>query len=143
MLQEVRGSFRGKAVGYHGRSPYPTLTKFQAHRGLKAIPAGNFFQKIFQITIDIPASSRTLTIPQFPGSDLMNSQLFDEASKVISDPQVLINMVSKRVRQLSASSRPMVAVDPRMGLMDIALAEIAQGKLVFTPAVLTIPLSEE
>ncbi len=72
----------------------------------------------------------------------MNSQLFDEASKVISDPQVLINMVSKRVRQLSASSRPMVAVDPRMGLMDIALAEIAQGKLVFTPAV-TLPLSKE
>jgi len=26
----------------------------------------------------------------------------------------------------------MVAVDPRMGLMDIALAEIAQGKLSFT-----------
>jgi DNA-directed RNA polymerase subunit omega len=72
----------------------------------------------------------------------MNSQLFDEASKVISDPQVLINMVSKRVRQLSATSRPMVPVEGRMGLMDIALAEIAQGKLVFTPSV-TKPLSEE
>jgi len=44
----------------------------------------------------------------------------------------LINMVSKRVRQLSMSNRPLVAVDARMGLMDIALAEIAQGKLQFT-----------
>ena len=60
----------------------------------------------------------------------MNSQLLDEAIKVIPDPQVLINMVSKRVRQLSAGSRAMVAVEGRMGLADIALAEIAQGKLV-------------
>ena len=64
----------------------------------------------------------------------MNSQLFDEASKVIPDAQKLINMVSKRVRQLSASSRPLIAVDGRMGFMDIALAEIAQGKLQLVPA---------
>lgn len=60
----------------------------------------------------------------------MNSNLIEEASKVIIEPQVLINMVSKRVRQLGAGSRPMIAVEPRMGLADIALAEIAQGKLV-------------
>ena len=62
----------------------------------------------------------------------MNSNLIDEASKVIIEPQVLINMVSKRVRQLSAGSRPMILVEPRMGLSDIALAEIAQGKLAVT-----------
>lgn len=62
----------------------------------------------------------------------MNSQLFEEASKVVPDAQVLINMVSKRVRQLGANSRPMVYVEGRMGLMDIALAEIAQGKLTFS-----------
>jgi DNA-directed RNA polymerase subunit omega len=64
----------------------------------------------------------------------MNSNLIEEASKVIIEPQVLINMVSKRVRQLSAGSRPMVAVEGRMGLSDIALAEIAQGKLVLAKA---------
>jgi len=62
----------------------------------------------------------------------MNSNLIEEASKVIIEPQVLINMVSKRVRQLSAGSRPMILVEPRMGLSDIALAEIAQGKLAVT-----------
>ncbi len=60
----------------------------------------------------------------------MNSQFLDEALKVIHEPQVLINMVSKRVRQLSAGSRAMVDVEGRMGLSDIALAEIAQGKLI-------------
>ncbi len=60
----------------------------------------------------------------------MNSIFIEEASKVATDPQVLINMVSKRVRQLSAGSRPMVSVEGRMGLADIALAEIAQGRLV-------------
>ena len=64
----------------------------------------------------------------------MNSQLLDEATKVIQDPQVLINMVSKRVRQLSAGSRAMVPVEGRMGLADIALAEIAQGKLIVAQA---------
>lgn len=59
----------------------------------------------------------------------MNSNFIDDASKVIPDPQILINMVSKRVRQLSAGSHPMVSVEARMGLADIALAEIAQGKL--------------
>ena len=43
-------------------------------------------------------------------------------------------MVSKRVRQLSAGSRAMVSVEGRMGLADIALAEIAQGKLILAQA---------
>lgn len=60
----------------------------------------------------------------------MNSNFIEEASKVIIEPQILINMVSKRVRQLNAGSRPMVPVEGRMGLADIAMAEIAQGKLV-------------
>lgn len=64
----------------------------------------------------------------------MNAQILEEATKVIPEPQVLINMVSRRVRQLSAGSRPMVEVSFRMGLADIALAEIAQGKLAVAPA---------
>ncbi len=62
----------------------------------------------------------------------MNINVLEEATKVIAEPQILINMVSKRVRQLTAGSRPMVEVEPRMGLADIALAEIAQGKLTLS-----------
>ncbi|MFM8764848.1 MAG: DNA-directed RNA polymerase subunit omega [Spartobacteria bacterium] len=63
----------------------------------------------------------------------MKAQYIDEASKVISEPQVLINMVSRRVRQLNAGSRPLIDVDPGTGLADVALLEIAQGKLITAP----------
>jgi DNA-directed RNA polymerase subunit omega len=59
----------------------------------------------------------------------MNSHYVEEATKVITEPQVLINMVSQRVRQLTSGSRPLILVEPRMGLADIALCEIAQGKI--------------
>jgi DNA-directed RNA polymerase subunit omega len=69
---------------------------------------------------------------QFPQRDTiisMKTHLIDEAAKVIGNKQQLINMVSKRLRELSAGSRPMIEVDLQMGLADIALAEIAAGKL--------------
>jgi len=59
----------------------------------------------------------------------MNTHYIEEASKVITNKQQLVNMVSKRLRELSAGSRPMIEVDLQMGLADIALAEIAAGKL--------------
>jgi len=63
----------------------------------------------------------------------MNAQLLEDAAKVITEPQVLINAVSRRVRQLTAGSRPMVEAEFRMGLADIALMEIAKGKLAVAP----------
>jgi len=60
----------------------------------------------------------------------MNSQLVEEASKIIPHTQILINMVSKRVRQLTSGQRPMVDTGGhRMGHSDIALQEIIEGKL--------------
>jgi DNA-directed RNA polymerase subunit omega len=60
----------------------------------------------------------------------MNSQLVESAAKVIPVPQVLINVVSRRVRQLANGHRPMVETGGRrMGLADIALQEIIEGKL--------------
>lgn len=61
----------------------------------------------------------------------MQSQLLDEASKLIPDQQKLINIVSKRVRQLSQGHRPLVVVTPRMVYSDIALKELIDGKLAF------------
>ena len=59
----------------------------------------------------------------------MKTHYIEEAAKVVTNKQHLINMVSKRIRELSAGSRPMVEVDLQMGLADVALAEIAAGKL--------------
>lgn len=60
----------------------------------------------------------------------MQPQLLEEAAKVVPDPQKLINMVSKRVRQLSRGHSPLVDPGPRVVYSDIALREIIEGKLL-------------
>ena len=59
----------------------------------------------------------------------MRSELVHRALAKVANPQILINVVSKRVRQLGLGYRPMVIVSPRMTFMDVALHEIADGKL--------------
>jgi DNA-directed RNA polymerase subunit omega len=44
---------------------------------------------------------------------------------------LLINVVSKRVRQLGIGHRPLVEATPKSSLTDIALKEIIAGKLTF------------
>ena len=80
-----------------------------------------------------------MAILQFPTEALrpvrslrnMTTQLLQEAALVIPNQQVLINVVSKRVRQLGLGHRPMVEAGPRASLSDIALKEIIAGKLTF------------
>lgn len=61
----------------------------------------------------------------------MKAELVTAASAAIPNQQVLVNMVSRRVRQLTLGHRPMVEFVPGMGHADIALMEIANGKLAF------------
>ena len=61
----------------------------------------------------------------------MMSHLVEEAQKKIPNVPLLVNVVSKRVRQLSAGHRPMIDAGPRMGWADIALKEIIDGKLSY------------
>ncbi len=61
----------------------------------------------------------------------MTSSLLEEASKHIPSTQVLINVVSRRVRQLSQGHRPLIEPGPRMGWSDIAFQEIIEGKLKY------------
>ena len=61
----------------------------------------------------------------------MKAELVQAASKVITSPQILVNMVSRRVRQLTLGHRPLVVCAPGLREADIALTEIASGKLTF------------
>jgi DNA-directed RNA polymerase subunit omega len=61
----------------------------------------------------------------------MSSQLLEEAQKVIPSQQLLVNLVSKRVRQLTSGHRPLVEYGPREGWADIALKEIIEGKIKY------------
>jgi DNA-directed RNA polymerase subunit omega len=61
----------------------------------------------------------------------MNADLVQAASEVITNQQILVNMVSRRVRQLSLGHRPLVVCAPGLREADIALTEIANGKLTY------------
>ena len=64
-------------------------------------------------------------------SIIMKADLIAAASEVITNQQILVNMVSRRVRQLSLGHRPLVEYAPGLREADIALTEIANGKLTF------------
>ena len=49
----------------------------------------------------------------------------------IPGPEVLINVVRRRVRQLIQGHRPLTQTDARMDFSDIALKEIGEGKLTY------------
>jgi len=56
-------------------------------------------------------------------------ELVEAALQNVENPQILINMVSRRVRQLGQGFRPLIPVNPSMTFMDVALKEIADDKL--------------
>ena len=65
----------------------------------------------------------------------MNSELIKKALEKVGNPNVLINLVSRRVRQLNsgggAISRPLILDVGNMGVADIALTEIIEEKIGF------------
>ena len=61
----------------------------------------------------------------------MKANLVKAASEVVPNPQILVNMVSQRVRQLLLGHRPLVEFAPGLREADIALTEIANGKLAY------------
>jgi DNA-directed RNA polymerase subunit omega len=61
----------------------------------------------------------------------MKPELVKAALDVVQSQQILVNMVSRRVRQLTLGHRPLVEFVPGMGHADVALSEIANGKLTF------------
>ena len=60
----------------------------------------------------------------------MNADLVDKAATVIHHRPLLINMVSKRVRQLNSGRHPLIDRAPGMGMADVALLEIIEGKVI-------------
>jgi DNA-directed RNA polymerase subunit omega len=61
----------------------------------------------------------------------MRDEYIREAQKVISDPNILINVISRRVKQLRRGSRPLVESLEKLSPEDIALREVIEGKISF------------
>jgi len=61
----------------------------------------------------------------------MHPVLLKNASVVIPSPQLLVNIVRQRVRQLIRGHRPLIEAAPGMGYWDLALSEVIAGKLSY------------
>jgi DNA-directed RNA polymerase subunit omega len=66
----------------------------------------------------------------------MRDELLKEANKVITDPNILINVVSRRVKQLKSGMEPLYHTLEKLEHEDTALKEIIEGKIsyeLYTP----------
>jgi len=64
----------------------------------------------------------------------LNAELTKKALEKVGNPNVLVNVISRRVRQLSGLSsgspaRPLIAETAGLGAADIALIELVEGKI--------------
>jgi DNA-directed RNA polymerase subunit omega len=64
----------------------------------------------------------------------MHPLLLNSALRVIPNPQLLINIVRQRVRQLIRGHRPLIEAAPGMGFCDVALSEVIARKLSYEAA---------
>lgn len=61
----------------------------------------------------------------------MRDDYLKEALKVVDDPNILVNVVSRRVKQLRRGNRPLVESLEKLSPEDTALREIIEGKINF------------
>lgn len=61
----------------------------------------------------------------------MRDEYLYEAQEVISDPNILINVVSRRSKQLKYGMKPLVESLEKLEPEDIALREIIEGKISY------------
>ena len=59
----------------------------------------------------------------------MRDDYLQKAREVIPDPYILVNVISRRVKQLRRGSRPLVESLEKLLPEDIAMREIAEGKI--------------
>jgi len=60
----------------------------------------------------------------------LNAELCKKALEKVGNPNILVNLISRRVRQLTtAGGRPLIEVPAGMGAGDIALLELVEEKM--------------
>ena len=61
----------------------------------------------------------------------MRDEYLQAALKVIDDPNILVNVISTRVKQLRRGSRALVESLEKLSLEDVALREVMEGKISY------------
>ncbi|HWA27200.1 MAG TPA: DNA-directed RNA polymerase subunit omega [Lacunisphaera sp.] len=70
----------------------------------------------------------------------MRDEYVNAARAVITDPYILVNVVSRRVKQLRGGARPLVESLEKLRHEDIALREVAEGKISYEIVALDGPV---
>jgi DNA-directed RNA polymerase subunit omega len=65
----------------------------------------------------------------------LNPDLCKKALEKVGNPNILVNLISRRVRQLNSAggtgSRPLVDAGPGFGVADVALLELTEEKMAW------------
>lgn len=61
----------------------------------------------------------------------MRDDYLQSALKVIDDPNILVNVISLRVKQLRRGNRPLVVSLEKLSAEDTVLREVAEGKISY------------
>src|SRR5262245_9106379 len=92
-----------------------------------------FFRRVFVVAI-APGTAILTGLISTKLEKALNAELTIRALEKVGNPNVLVNLVSRRVRQLNsgagAMSRPLIEPG-HMGAADIALTEIIEEKIGF------------
>lgn len=61
----------------------------------------------------------------------MRDDYLKAAQEIVPDPNILVNLVSRRVKQLKFGQKPLIESLERLDPEDIALKEIIEGKISY------------
>lgn len=68
----------------------------------------------------------------------MRDDYLQAALQKIDDPNILVNVISTRVKQLKRGNRPLIESLEKLSAEDTALREVAEGKITYE-----LPTAEE
>ncbi|MFT4902125.1 MAG: DNA-directed RNA polymerase subunit omega [Lentimonas sp.] len=61
----------------------------------------------------------------------MRNDYLHAAQLVITDPMILVNVISRRAKQLKSGYKPLVESLERLSAEDLALREVIEGKITY------------
>ena len=70
-------------------------------------------------------------IQQHTEETTLRDDYLKEAQKKITDPMILVNVVSRRAKQLKSGYKPLIESLERLSAEDMALREIMEGKITY------------
>ena len=65
------------------------------------------------------------------GIDIVRDDYLKQAQQIIPDPNILINVISRRAKQLKFGNKPLVESLEKLDAEDIALREVIEGKITY------------